>query len=167
MVSPKELKAEGSVGLASPSLVVLEASIGSGIKRGRRPLSLTEKNSEFVCDNHKVYFFTRIMTPRKGRLPMCGYGMARNFTEKRSTLSLRHGRFTAILSCDHLTVETGMPRVRDMEKVLARLSFQSGRTNSLFSLGHPVKKNHYSIISSWPTPSSALSLRLCDECKQF
>ncbi|PIV20216.1 MAG: hypothetical protein COZ69_05925 [Deltaproteobacteria bacterium CG_4_8_14_3_um_filter_45_9] len=52
----------------SPVLEVLEASIGTGIERDGVQQFLTGKCSDFTSNNQRGYFFTRIKTPRTGKI---------------------------------------------------------------------------------------------------
>ena len=47
---------------------VLEAGLGTGIERKDDFLTLTGKQSEFVCNDQRVYFLTRIMAKQDGEL---------------------------------------------------------------------------------------------------
>ena len=52
----------------TPDFKVLEASIGTGIEREGFQQFLTGKCSEFTSNNQRGYFFTRIKTPRVGKI---------------------------------------------------------------------------------------------------
>ena len=52
----------------SSALNVLEAGIGTGVERDGVQQSLTGKCSAFRSNNQKGYFFTRIKTPRAGKI---------------------------------------------------------------------------------------------------
>jgi hypothetical protein len=52
----------------SSALNVLEAGIGTGVERDGVQQSLTGKCSAFRSNNQKGYFFTRIRTPRAGKI---------------------------------------------------------------------------------------------------
>ena len=52
----------------TPDFKVLEASIGTGIEREGFQQFLTGKRSEFTSNNQRGYFFTRIKTPRVGKI---------------------------------------------------------------------------------------------------
>jgi cytoskeletal protein RodZ len=61
LIGPKEVQAE-------PFPRVLEAQLGTGIDlESGRPMVIG-KGSEFRCDNQRVYFFSRIMTLREGKI---------------------------------------------------------------------------------------------------
>ena len=61
LIGPKEVQAD-------PFLKVLEADLGTGIDtESGRPM-VTGKGSEFRCENQRVYFFTRILTPKEGKI---------------------------------------------------------------------------------------------------
>jgi transcriptional regulator with XRE-family HTH domain len=52
----------------TPDFKVLEASIGTGVEREGFQQFLTGKCSEFTSNNQRGYFFTRIKTPRLGKI---------------------------------------------------------------------------------------------------
>ena len=55
--------------LTEPSwFEVIEASLGTGIEWKDNFLILTRKCSEFVCDNQRAYFLTRIKANREGKV---------------------------------------------------------------------------------------------------
>jgi hypothetical protein len=61
LIGPKEVQAE-------PFYKVSEAQLGTGIEtESGRPM-LVGKGSEFKCENQKVFFFTRIVTPQEGKI---------------------------------------------------------------------------------------------------
>jgi hypothetical protein len=53
---------------STPLFEVIEASIGTGIERDGVQQLLTGKCSDFTSDNQRGYFFTRIKTPRAGKI---------------------------------------------------------------------------------------------------
>lgn len=61
LIGPKEVQAE-------PFYIVLEAHLGTGIDMGSGRPMVVGKGSEFRCENQRVYFFTRIMTPKEGKI---------------------------------------------------------------------------------------------------
>jgi len=52
----------------TPDFKVLEASIGKGVERDGGQQFLTGKCSEFTSNHQRGYFFTRIKTPRAGKI---------------------------------------------------------------------------------------------------
>jgi hypothetical protein len=42
--------------------------LGTGIELEGSRLTVVGRGSEFRCENQKVYFYTRIMTPREGKI---------------------------------------------------------------------------------------------------
>lgn len=61
LIGPKEVQAE-------PFSKVLEAHFGTGVDQENGRPVVTGKGSEFRCENQRVYFFTRIMTPKEGKI---------------------------------------------------------------------------------------------------
>lgn len=61
----KELSNNNSTETQKPTFEVLEAYTGSGISEEGGKNILVGKTSEFICNNQKVYFFTRIKTDKE------------------------------------------------------------------------------------------------------
>ncbi|OGP88199.1 MAG: hypothetical protein A2156_03845 [Deltaproteobacteria bacterium RBG_16_48_10] len=61
LIGPKEVQAE-------PFYTVLEAHLGTGIDLESGRPTVVGKGSEFRCENQRVYFYTRIMTPKEGKI---------------------------------------------------------------------------------------------------
>lgn len=64
----KEVKTEETIGPEVSSFEILEASMGTAIEREGGRLVLKGKCSEFICNNQRAYFFTRIKTLREGKI---------------------------------------------------------------------------------------------------
>jgi len=64
----KEVKTEETIGPEVSSFEILEASMGTAIEREGGRLVLRGKCSEFICNNQRAYFFTRIKTLREGKI---------------------------------------------------------------------------------------------------
>jgi hypothetical protein len=52
----------------TPALEILEAGMGTGVERESDQQFLTGNSSEFTSNNQRGYFFTRIKTPRTGKI---------------------------------------------------------------------------------------------------
>jgi hypothetical protein len=61
LIGPKDVQAE-------PFFKVLEAYLGTGIDMETGRPMVIGKGSEFKCENQRVYLFTRIMTPKDGKI---------------------------------------------------------------------------------------------------
>lgn len=68
VIGPEELEVENGAIPKTPDLEILEASIGTGIERDGSQQFLTGICSDFKSDNQRGYFFTRIKTPKAGRI---------------------------------------------------------------------------------------------------
>jgi hypothetical protein len=78
----------------TPALRVLEAGIGTGIEKDGIQQFLVGKCSSIRSNNQRGYFFTRIKTPREGKIAHIWLWEARSTTEWKSMSSLQPGRFT-------------------------------------------------------------------------
>jgi hypothetical protein len=61
LIGPKEVQAE-------PFYTVSEAYLGTGIEMESGRPRVVGKGSEFKCENQKIFFFTRIITPQEGKI---------------------------------------------------------------------------------------------------
>lgn len=125
IVNPNEMKTEGTVTLESPAFIVLEASVGSGIEKEDGLLLLTEKSSEFTCDYRKVYFYTRIMTPKEGKIAHVWLWNGKETYRKE--IDVRPPAWSVYSYIALRPTQSGNwnAEVRDVDKVLARLSFKA------------------------------------------
>lgn len=64
----EKLENKEEQGHPTPAFEILEASMGTGIERDSDQQFLTGNASEFTSNNQKGYFFTRIKTPRSGKI---------------------------------------------------------------------------------------------------
>jgi hypothetical protein len=64
----ERLEVKDAAAQQTPDFKVLEASIGTGIEREGFQQFLAGKCSEFTSNNQRGYFFTRIKTPRVGKI---------------------------------------------------------------------------------------------------
>ncbi len=64
----KELGTHEAIVPEAPPLEILEASTGTGIENKGGVLTMTGKSSEFICNNQRVYFITRIKTKKEGKI---------------------------------------------------------------------------------------------------
>ncbi len=128
VASPKEAMAESSTSHESPSFLVLEAGIGSGIKWEGSRLTLTEKCSEFACNNQKVYFFTRIMTPREGKIAHVWLWKGKEFYRKEIEVKPPAWSVYSYIVLRSPHAGGWNAEVRDVDKVLATLSFKASES---------------------------------------
>jgi len=71
VVQPKgiqELKNKQVEAHPTPAFEILEAGMGTGVERESDQQFLTGNSSEFTSNNQRGYFFTRIKTPRTGKI---------------------------------------------------------------------------------------------------
>jgi transcriptional regulator with XRE-family HTH domain len=65
---PENLEVKEAAIKQTPAFKVLEASVGRGIERNGLQQFLKGKCSEFTSNNQRGYFFTRIKTPKEGKI---------------------------------------------------------------------------------------------------
>jgi hypothetical protein len=75
----KEVKTEETIGPEVSSFEILEASMGTAIEKEGGRLVLRGKCSEFICNNQRAYFFTRIKTQREGKITHVWLWMSKEF----------------------------------------------------------------------------------------
>lgn len=71
VVQPKgiqELKNKQVEAHPTPAFEILEAGMGTGVERESDQQFLTGNSSEFTSNNQRGYFFTKIKTPRTGKI---------------------------------------------------------------------------------------------------
>jgi transcriptional regulator with XRE-family HTH domain len=61
LIGPQEVQAE-------PVYKVLEATLGTGIDAEGGRLAVVGRRSDFQCENQRVYFFTKVMASRDGKV---------------------------------------------------------------------------------------------------
>jgi len=65
---PEKLEVKEVATKQIPAFKILEASVGRGIERNGLQQFLTGRCSEFTSNNQRGYFFTRIKTPKEGKI---------------------------------------------------------------------------------------------------
>jgi cytoskeletal protein RodZ len=68
MSEPKKVKVEDTPVSDSPIFKVIQADVGTVIQRESNHLTLKGNSKEFICNNEKIYFLTKIKTPKVGRI---------------------------------------------------------------------------------------------------
>jgi len=125
MATPKEVISVSSPSPQPPAFIVLEASIGSGIELEGSRLTLTGKCSEFSCDNRKVYFLTRIMTPMEGKIIHVWRWKGKEFHRKEIEVKPPAWSVYSYIVLRSPYAGDWNVEVRDVDKVLATLSFKA------------------------------------------
>jgi len=125
ITGPKEAMADNSTGPESPPFLVLEAGIGAGVEKEGGRLALTEKCSEFTCDNQKVYFFTRIMAQKEGKIAHVWLWKGKEFYRKEIEVKPPAWSVYSYIVLRPPHGGNWNAEVRDVDKVLATLSFKA------------------------------------------
>lgn len=63
-----EFKMREATAPEGPPLEILEASTGTGIEDKGGVLIMAGKSSQFICNDQRAYFLTRIKTPKEGKI---------------------------------------------------------------------------------------------------
>jgi hypothetical protein len=125
LAPPKEVIEVSSFTPQPPAFIVLEASIGSRIEWEGSRLALTEKCSEFSCDNQKAYFFTRIMTPREGKITHVWLWNGKEFYRREIEVKPPAWSVYSYIVLRSPHAGNWKVEARDVDKVLATLSFKA------------------------------------------
>jgi transcriptional regulator with XRE-family HTH domain len=124
VLGPEELKVENGAIPKTPALEILEASIGTGIERDGGQQFLTGTCSDFKSDNQRGYFFTRIKTPRAGRI--AHIWMLEGKEHHRMEMEVKPPAWSVYSYFTFRPEHTGnwKAEVRDGDRVLTSLNFR-------------------------------------------
>ncbi len=104
---------------------VVEAGLGTGIEQKHDFLNLTGKHSEFVCNNQKVYFVTKVKAKEKGKVAHVWFWNGKEFHKREIEIKPPE---RAVYS--YITLRVGHTgdwkiEVRHKSEVLTSLSFKT------------------------------------------
>jgi cytoskeletal protein RodZ len=110
--------------IPSESFEVIEAGLGSGIERKDDFLTLKGRRSEFLCNNQKVYFVTKIKGKKEGKVFHVWFLNGKEF--QRREIKIRPTEWTvySILTLRAGDVGDWRVEVQHGNKVLKSLSFK-------------------------------------------
>ena len=113
---------------------VVEASLGTGIERKDDFLILTGKGSEFVCNNQRAYFLTRIKAKKEGRIVHVWLWKGQEFYKQEVEIKPPEWSAYSFITLRFQHEGDWKAEARDGNKVLAVLGFKayelSHRSNS-------------------------------------
>jgi hypothetical protein len=104
---------------------VVEASLGTGIERKDDFLILTGKCSEFVCNNQRAYFLTRIKAKREGKVVHVWLRKGREFYKKEIEVKSPEWSVYSFITLRFQHEGDWKAEARDGNKVLAVLGFNA------------------------------------------
>lgn len=121
----KEMVAKDAILSEAPPVEVLDAGIGTGVEREGGRLILIGKRSEFICNNQRAYFFTRIKAQREGKIIHVWLWKGKEF--QRIEIEIKPPAWSVY---SYLTLRPNYAgnweaEVRDGGKVLSSLSFKA------------------------------------------
>ena len=122
--TPQSIGTNTNNDIPSESFEVVEAGLGSGIARRDDSLTLKGKRSEFLCNNQKVYFLTKIQGKKEGKVFHVWFLNGKEF--QRREIKIRPTEWTVY---SFLTLRPGdsgdwRVEVKHDNKVLASSSFK-------------------------------------------
>jgi transcriptional regulator with XRE-family HTH domain len=120
----KEAEIRDPVLPKSPRFKVSEASMGAGIERVGGALVLIGKCSEFTSNNQRVYFFTRIKTPREGRIAHVWLWEGKEFNRIEIEVKPPAWSVYSYITLRPQHAGNWEAQVRDGDRILANLSFK-------------------------------------------
>jgi len=118
MIGPKEVQAE-----SFPK--VLEAHLGTGIETENGRPMVIGKGSEFRCENQRVYFFTRILTGKEGKVFHVWQREGEEFHRIEMPVTPPSWSVYSYITLPPSRFGNWNAEVRDGDKVLTRLSFKA------------------------------------------
>ena len=122
---PREAKAKDIITTEATFFEVLEASIGTGIEREGGRLVLRGKCSEFICNNQRAYFFTRIKTLREGKIIHVWLWMSKEFNRIEIDVKPPVWSVYSYITLRPQHVGSWKVEVRDGDNVLNSLDFKA------------------------------------------
>lgn len=128
---PRELKNEETIKPEASSFEILEANMGTVIQREGGRIALIGKCSEFTCNNHKAYFFTRIRTQREGKIAHVWLWEGKEFA--RIEIEVKPPVWSVYSYITLRPPHAGMwkAEIRDRDTVLKSLSFEATKVDSI------------------------------------
>jgi hypothetical protein len=121
----KELKTEETIGPEVSSFEILEASMGIAIEREGGRLVLRGKCSEFICNNQRAYFFTRIKTQREGKITHVWLWMSKEFNRIEIDVKPPVWSLYSYITLRPQHVGSWKVEVRDGDNILNSLDFKA------------------------------------------
>jgi len=108
---------------------LVEAGLGTGIEQTDDFLALTGKSSEFVCNDHKVYFLTRIRAKNEGKIFHVWLWQDKEFYRK--DLEIKPPEWSVYSFITLMAKYSGdwKVEVRHEDKVIAALDFKAIESN--------------------------------------
>ena len=129
LLGPKEVQAE-------PFYKISEAHLGTGIELEGSRLTVVGRGSEFRCENQKVYFYTRIMTPREGKIYHVWRWEGEEFHRIGMVVKSPEWSVYSYITLPPARSGNWKVEVWDGEKILTHLDFKAHQPNLL----SPLKK---------------------------
>lgn len=127
---PAEVKTEETIKPEVSSFQILEANMGTAIEReGGRPV-LTEKCSEFICNNQRAYFFTRIRSPREGKIAHIWFWEGKEFAKIEIDVKPPAWSVYSYITLRPANAGIWKAEIRDGDNVLKSLSFKATEVDS-------------------------------------
>ena len=130
---PTDTGAHDPAPKGSASFEVVDAGLGTGVERTNDFLTLTGKSSEFICNNHKVYFLTRIRAKNEGKISHVWLWQDKEFYRK--DLEIKSPEWSVYSFITLMPNHSGVWKVevRHEDKVIAALDFKAIESNRRFA----------------------------------
>ena len=127
---PEGVKTEETIKPEVSSFEILEANMGTAIEREDGRPVLIGKCSEFTCNNQRAYFFTRIRTPREGKIAHVWFWEGKEFT--KIEIDVKPPAWSVYSYITLRPVHAGIWKVeiRDGDNILKSLSFKATEVDS-------------------------------------
>ncbi len=125
LLTSKDSRAQGTIVPKTLPLEILEARTGTGIENKEGVLTITGKSSEFICNNQKIYFFTRIKTRREGKITHVWLWEGKEFYRREIEIKPPACSVYSYLTLRPQHAGNWKAEVRDGDNVLNSLPFKA------------------------------------------
>ena len=109
----------------SSQFEVIEAGLGTGVERKDDFLILTGKRSEFLCNNQKAYFLTRIKTKKGNKIVHVWFWKGEEFHKNEIDIKAPEWTVYSFITLKRGHTGDWKAEVRHDNKVLTSLSFKA------------------------------------------
>jgi len=127
---PEGMKTEETIKPEVSSFEILEANMGTAIEREDGRPVLTGKCSEFTCNNQRAYFFTRIRTPREGKITHVWFWEGKEFTKIEIDVKPPALSVYSYITLRPAHAGIWKAEIRDGDNILRSLSFKATEVDS-------------------------------------
>jgi transcriptional regulator with XRE-family HTH domain len=124
ILNQKEEEAQNAILTKTYAFEVLEASMGTGIEREGARLILIGKSSEFIANNQRAYFFTRVKSQSGGKVSHVWIWEGKEFHRIEMEVRPPMWSVSSYLTLRSHHLGNWKAEVRDGNKILSSINFK-------------------------------------------